>query len=158
MEKCHMSRSLGELQAEKEKLGEQLSAISDALAHPEYIGEYDFEFKPVLSGNDFNHGGLRDMIETCNNRQLEFNPDFVLQAIESELFERFKSTIKEKVNGQATKYLMSLKNELERKMLNDQKESREKKLLEINEELDGFEKMVKEYTPPEAPPKSARKK
>ena len=143
-----MTRSLAELQHEEHKLSEQLSAINDALAAEEYTGDYLFEFKEKLSGNDFVHGGLREMVEACNQKQLDFYPDFIFQAVETELFERFKTTVQEKIKGQATKYLMELKNELERKTLKDQKESREKKMEEVKAELASFDKMVKDYVPP----------
>lgn len=158
MEKNQMTRTLGDLQYEEHKIAEQLTAINDALSAEEYKGEYLFEFKEKISGNDFTHGGLREMVEATNQRQLDFHPDFILTAIESELFERFKITVTEKLKGQATKYLMELKNELERKMLRDQKESREKKMAEIKTELSTFENMVKEYTPPASEPTKPTKK
>jgi hypothetical protein len=69
------------------------------------------------------------------------HPDVVTQLIEGELFERMKSYVKIAVTGKSVTYLMEMKNDLERMMLNDQSKSIAKKAAKLQEDMKAFEEM-----------------
>jgi hypothetical protein len=141
-------KTMAQLESEIETTTEEIGHIKAALDHKEYKEEYSFEFKPTLTHKDFTHPGLKELVEGCNNGNVHLHPDLVLQLIEGELFERMKGFVKTHITGKAPAYLMNMKNDLERKMLHDQLESRTKKLSAALEEVKSFEAMVDSYEAP----------
>ena len=109
-----------------------MSAFNDAKQFPEYHDEYLFEYKSFLSSNDFNHPGAKELVEACNQLNVNMIPDVVLQSIELEAFERFKKAVTRHIEGKSITYLMGMKNDIERKMMKDQVESLGKKIAEID--------------------------
>jgi len=151
MEKYQMNeRSLGQLQHAKEEIENELQLINEAIAHKEYSEPYEFTFKPVLTSKDFSHPTVKELVEACNAAQVHMHPDVVTQLIETECFERMKGHVKRHLDGKAISVLMGMKNDIERKMLKDQLESRTERHKVVSDELDKFEEMVKSYEPPKS--------
>jgi hypothetical protein len=142
------TKSLGQIQHEIADLKEKQGYIDDALSHKEYSEEYHFDFKHGLTSTDFSHSGNQQLVEACNAAHVHMHPDVVTQLIEGELFERMKSYVKIAVTGKSVTYLMEMKNDLERMMLNDQSKSIAKKAAKLQEDMKAFEEMVKSYEAP----------
>jgi hypothetical protein len=136
------------MQHELNELEEKKRYLNEALAHKEYSEEYHFEFKHALTSKDFKHTANRELVEVCNAAHVHMHPDLVAQLIETELFERMKGHVLTAVKGKSVTYLMDMKNDLERMMLNDQAKSIASKQAKLDEEMKAFEEMVKNYTPP----------
>lgn len=102
------------------EMKQQLVDLKYAQGLKDYKEEYLFEFKSIVGESDFSHPHVRELVEACNQTNVNFLPDVVTQSIEMEAFDRFKKVITRHIEGKSIATLMGMKNDIERQMLTSQ--------------------------------------
>ena len=92
---AHMAR----LQDKLKNIKEALHYTDVALAHDDYTKPFHFKNENEATPSEFEEELTRIIIDELNNRKLGFDPDLVVQHIESETLDQFNDIVKKHLKG-----------------------------------------------------------
>lgn len=128
-------KSIKELMHTKAQLEEALEMVNTALQSEEYSKPFSFQLSNPLKPEEFNHDLIKQILDRCTSREIGFDPNLMLQHIESEVLDQFNEIVKTAIKGKSIRNLMEVRHELELFMLTDRKKQHEHNLKAVEADL-----------------------